>query len=371
MDRTGLNSPTSVYDRIAPFCDEAAKSSESREAEDPSISPPATSDALDAEEPLTMPAAISDDDDYFPDTTNDAGKIHDDYFPETSDDVEKIHELKVAQVRTRSTISTISHDTTHTERMIRAAESALEMSSVRHKRKAANAELREHSAMKATVHQLPMYGCGLMSIFGLGIKEDGEPAPFSETYVAMEQSVDKQDIDNVSCFLDNEDNISCFLQVNASESTHQMTNIKQEPSTPLPREDFMTRYNRALARAAIKNAEHQTKKAELEVYQTKLEAMRLDERMVEGDDDESWESHYEDDATSAGSTDSDDIFELVMSLFKKSHPSILGGMRPPSSLTRRSREAAASSAARSRVPSSNVNNKARRTKSRECNMVFL
>ena len=66
-----MESPTGVIDRIGHFCYSAVKSNEWREAEEPSKSSSAMSEANDADDPSTMPATISDDDNYFLKTNTD------------------------------------------------------------------------------------------------------------------------------------------------------------------------------------------------------------------------------------------------------------------------------------------------------------
>lgn len=145
------------------------------------------------------------------------------------------------------------------------------------------------------------YGCGLMSIFGLG-REGGEGARGESA--DKDQRLD-QDADNLNCHLDNKENPSRSLEANASEGTQQTAIIEQTPpSSPRPREEFSTRYDLTMADVAIMNAKLQSLKAECELNRIQIEIMHLTRSMVQDDDDD------DDDVTGAGSTDRVDAVEL-------------------------------------------------------------
>ena len=116
-----------------------------------------------------------------------------------------------------------------------------------------------------------------------------------------------------------------------------MCNIKSPPQ----REDFKTKYGRALARAAMKNMQHQVKKAEMELKRIKLETMRIDE-------DVDYESEFDyDDETSAESTD--DIFEYVENMLFPTTTTTARLNRGASSRFKRSRRGKGSSDANKMV----------------------
>ena len=270
--QTGSNSPTGVDDSISLFFDMVSALSETR------------AEAV----PSTPTTAISDNGGDFRKKINAiVGKIQE----ETNG--------------ARSVLGSVSRDSTSTEHLIASAEHAISagepaLEVARNKGYAPNAESQEGEevALEDTELEetLAIDGCGLMSIFGLVVNEGGEGAAPGEN--ATEDQTLGRDIDNPSCNLDIKGNLGCFPEVNASESTHTMSNIKQAPSSPQTHENSKTRYS------PIKNAEQQTNEAELELKQMQcfqLEVLRLAKGMIDTDNDGK---------TSEGSTYMADAFEL-------------------------------------------------------------